>query len=223
MYTITKKYINNVSTASCEKNIKINFMHISNQINLTKKVYLLYKANNGLIGYLHFKKIVPARMLAWISKNKDITETIPNAIDMLSYINKLFLRQNHDIYSSTDIAAENNIFRSNFNVSTSFPGRPGVAMIVEKNGASLTADDIKNLDVWEECSTEINNDAMRYRNSVPIWQKSMNTRHYDRGNQGYRSSPEHSSITTFVSGYGDAMTELRKMVDSSALKNVLNK
>lgn len=65
----------------------------------------------------------------------------------------------------------------------------------------LMPEDIKRLDVWQETETNLNSNIYRYGNKIPIWQTSMNTRHYDVSNEGFRSSKNRSSLNNLVMGY----------------------
>jgi hypothetical protein len=63
--------------------------------------------------------------------------------------------------------------------------------------------DIKELNVWRQY--DINNDKSKYRynNTIPFWQRSMNIRHADRSNEGFREGNDayRSSLDNPVYAY----------------------
>jgi hypothetical protein len=70
---------------------------------------------------------------------------------------------------------------------------------VEKKMSELQAEDYGTIDVWAVQEVSISNDVMRYNNRIPVWQRSMNIRHYDRSNEGLaQRDSSRASLENFV-------------------------
>lgn len=73
---------------------------------------------------------------------------------------------------------------------------------VMKKYSELTAADIPTVNVWAPQEVRRVDSQFRYGNSIPVWQRSMHARHYDRGNEGLRHDDSaRSSLETPVYGY----------------------
>lgn len=210
MEFLSRKEIINKPTAIIDREDRYVFMTTTNQLNITKQIYMLHKKSGGILDYLYFRSIIPTLMDRWITKTY-IPENSYN-MDTIDYLNKRFVKQHPQLYTfktcdPIEHVVDNNVYKTRLNLGEcddEFKTR-----VVSKSHGELLAHDYDSIDVWAEQSTEYTNNDMRYRNTVPLWQKSMNTRHYDKDNQGYRSSKDHSSLHTIVSGYGGAFTDLQ--------------
>lgn len=227
MFGLSKKEIENRPTQIRKKDNFASFMNLSNQRHLTKKIYLLHKSNNGLLTYLHFKDIVPLKMKEWIQK-KDINKyraTISAVIDMLDYLNKLFISDNYELYTIMGYEVPNidsNVYRNKLLIS--YITDDDNTLVIEKRPEEMLVEDIRNLDVWAEQTIEVSNKNRRYNNQIVPWQASMHTRNYDRTNQGYaHADPTRASLETPIYGYGDEIKKLHKLVDNQLKKNQLIK
>jgi hypothetical protein len=227
MFGLSRKEIENQPTIIHRKDNVLSFMNLSNQRALTKKIYLLHKSNNGLLTYLHFKELVPFRMKSWIYQ-KDVNkyrQLTAGAIDVLEYLNKVFISDNYDLYSiisreSKYTPLDSNVYRSTVNVSYSIGDESQDILILKKKANELLAEDYRNMDVWAEQTTEVTNKTHRYGNAIPVWQRTMNIRHYDRDNQGYHHADSaRASLDTPVYGYGDEMQKLYDALDKQLKKN----
>jgi hypothetical protein len=66
----------------------------------------------------------------------------------------------------------------------------------------IQAPDKQTIDVWEKQEIQLINSHFRHNNKIPFWQKTMNTRHYDRGNEGLQENDsDRSSLDTPIYGY----------------------
>jgi hypothetical protein len=215
-YIYTKKDMENKSFNLSVKSNYIYFMEISNQIYLTKKIYLLHKSNHGLMDYLYFKDVVPKIMKDWAIKNNiNNIKSLKESYNELYYINKLFINSNGYLYNIN--SGLNNLRHlPNINV---YRSKITLGYSVEDNGEiasetklykDMLASDIVNIDVWEKQTDEVSYDNFRYKNQIPIWQKTMQNRHYDRDNEGYQTDdPERASLNNQVHGYNmDAIKKL---------------
>jgi hypothetical protein len=218
MYSLSVKDTNNIPTKIYRKSNYDSFMNASNQRLLTKKIYILHRQNNGVLGYLHFKSIVPTRMKNWIL-NKSISNS-SNNVDMIVYLNKLFIGDSFDLYEFNTLGDQPdiNVYRGVATIGHFIDDDKNL-VITQKDYKNLTADDIRNMDVWDVTTTEVNNNAFRYNNAIPVWQRSMNTRHHDRSDQGYRTSAERASLDNSVYGYGDDMKLIQILSELKLQKN----
>lgn len=224
MYSVSRKEINNIPTGLILKDNKTIFMSRENQIFLTKKMYRMHKNNHGLSTYLHFKDLIPNRMRQWIS-NKKINQSrdaVLYGIDMLNYLNDMFIRDNADVYTfkpneHLENVPDKNVYKGSYTIAH-YADNDGDIYFTQKKPTELLADDIRNLDVWGEQTTYVSNENMRYNNQIPYWQKNMNIRHYDRGNEGYRASVKNSSLEGKLNGYKYAMDELVKLSQNKLKK-----
>jgi hypothetical protein len=200
----SKKEINNIPTEIYGRTAQAVFMDIRNQIFITKQIYLLHRGNSGNLNYLYFKTIIPQKMSNWIKKYKD--PSISNDY-IISYLNKLFIKDCFELYEyKTDIGTlvapiEPNVYRSEAILDN--------GTIIKKKYGDLLASDYGLVDVWAEQTTEIDLNVPRHKNLVRI-QKSMNTRSYDRDNEGYHNSMEFSSLGNIVNGHGADISDLKK-------------
>lgn len=208
MFSLSKKEIINEPTTIYRKENTASFMSLSNQRFLTKKIYLLHRSNNGILGYLHFKESVPLRMRNWVQKQdaNQYKQVINGSIDILTYLNKIFVHDNYDLYSIK--------YSNTVDVSYSIGDNAQDIVILKKKPEEIMACDYANMDVWTEQTTEATNNV-RYNNKIPHWQRTMNIRHYDRNNQGFQHADSNrASLDTPVHGYGDEMKKLCKLSDS---------
>jgi hypothetical protein len=83
---------------------------------------------------------------------------------------------------------------------------------VQKKFSELTAADAPTLDLWKHQEIQLINKHFRYGNKIPIWQKSMAVRHYDRGNEGlHHNDPDRASLENPVYGYD--MSNINDTID----------
>jgi hypothetical protein len=227
-YTLSMQYLsvkeaNNQPTTIYRKSNLFSFMNLSNQRLLTKKIYFLHKSNNGLLPYLHFKSRVPRRMKEWVN-TKEINpynEIVLGGADVLDYLNKKFISDNYDLHNfdQSYVPLESNVYKNKLTIA--FPSSDEKHYIaIEKTPSDLLAEDYRNLDLWSEQTTEITAEHQRYYNKIPFWQRTMNKRHYDRGNQGYHhADPNRASLDTPIYGYGTEIDKLAKSIDEKNKRN----
>jgi len=183
-------------------------MSIANQICVTKQIYQLHKNNTGTLDYLYFKSVVPTRMSEWLLNYNGPLESNESIV---FYLNKLFIKSCFELYTyktDTNIAAalDTNVYRSEMTMGTC-DDNDNIITVTKKYN-DLLASDYGSIDVWALQTTEVSTANARNKNMVPIYQKSMNVRKYDKDNQGYRSTLEHASLNTNLNGYGTDMASL---------------
>lgn len=133
-------------------------------------------------------------MKKWsISENLNDFEYVYNDPSIiLSFLNKVFLTKHEYLINKKN----SNVFRVNDVVSD----QCGISKL--KKYEEMTADEYKTLDIWKSQQLYTNNKRYRYENKIPIWQKSMNIRHYDKNNDGLHSADSNrSSLNTQIRGY----------------------
>ena len=214
-YLSNKNFINQPTELLKRSNYDI-FMSNENIINISKQIYILHKNNRGLNGYLYFKDIIPKRMYKWaIHNNINKYSDVSSLNSIVDVINKKFIHDNYDLYDpkTNDSVAipDSNVFKSSATLSSVDDNK---VLTEEKKYSEFMADDYGKLDVWQETAININNeDIFRYKNKIPLWQSSMSTRHYDRSNEGLRTSSDRSSLGNLVRGNKYDMESLAKLSD----------
>lgn len=83
----------------------------------------------------------------------------------------------------------------------------------QKRFYELTVEDIGTLDYWRKQETQRINKAFRHNNKIPVWQRSMHNRFYDKSNDGLHSNdPDRASLENFVHG-GYDMDRIHELID----------
>jgi hypothetical protein len=79
-------------------------------------------------------------------------------------------------------------------------------------GYNLLADDYKELNVWQQFDINVDRSKFRYGNTIPFWQRSMNIRHNDRSNEGFREGNDAYRASLESPIYAYDMRRVRDMV-----------
>ena len=154
------------------------------------------KANNETN---KLKRMIPNLMNEWAAKNKinNADGATGDIIENLAFLNNRFLKEYGYLYN---ISGTNtlNVFRIK-DVVTDDCGRQ-----YTKKYDEMLAADYHTLNLWRDNSkdTYANNAKFRDCNRIPVWQKSMNIRHYDLDNDGLHAAKfERASLDTQTRGY----------------------
>ena len=142
--------------------------------------------------------LIPKMMLEWAKKNNinDSEYIYDNILLTLEFLNKKFIINHACVYGKND-KKNLNVFRGFQSVTIDSCGNSEI-----KKNDMLTADNYKNMDVWEERQEYTYDKRNRYGNAIPIWQRSMNIRQYDHESDGlHTSNPDRASLDTQVRGY----------------------
>ena len=103
----------------------------------------------------------------------------------------------------------NNVYNTSVTIGHYLDDDTNKILTTRKQYKDLTAEDIKNVDVWAPVTVEANYSQYRYQNQIPIWQRSMNIRHNDRDNEGFRhKDSDRASLNNQIHGYN--MEEIYK-------------
>jgi hypothetical protein len=197
---------NRVETSLPKLSNTVKFLSPANTNYLVKKAFDKFPAK----GYIYYKFSIPRKMKEWARVN-DINnftfnsqkfftasnwvqaQYVETGEDILYHINKEFIKDMIDLASANK---EINVFRQKVPVNGKL-----------KKYSEMYVNDIRNLDVWGEQSVELNNSNYRYFNEIPVWQKSMSTRHINAfGNseecvEGLRYGQKRSSLIGQTRGY----------------------
>jgi len=220
---LSKKELMNKATIIYEKNIYDQFLTNNNLTVLAKSIYLLHKSNHGLLGYLYFKTVLPNKMYNWIYSVKIPMQS--NTMDMITYLNKLFIKHSNELYDyksneNVDLLVDTNVYRSEVTLGIGSLEDDSNIQITSKKYKDLLASDYGQIDVWAEQSVEVTPTNNRRDNRIPVWQRSMQKRHYDRSNEGYHEiDPMRSSLNVNTSGYGSEFQKIINAKDALYAKN----
>lgn len=192
-----------ISEAFSSINNEKVFMSQSNVRYLIKHMYILHRKNEGKHNKNIFDKNVPYLMKQWaLKENLNSFEGLNNFhwVLTMDYINQKFVKDNKK-YFDTGIP-ETNVFRTkelvgNFN---EFDGNT----LVKKKYDEMTAEDYRTLDVYGPVKVFTQNKGVyRNENKIPVWQRSMNIRHYSKDNEGLHSCNwARASLEVPIRGYG---------------------
>lgn len=220
---LSSKEKSNKPTTIYDKSPTDIFMSEENIRKVIKEVFLLHQSNGGKLHYLYFRRILPNIMYKWVNCNK-----IPTSlnIDIIEYLNKLFIKRHDNLYTfktNSRVDDEQPLIDTNvYRVGTTLgiTTEDDQIMSVRKKGKELMASDYQLIDVWKEQTTEISSASSRNGNKIPVWQRSMNTRNYDRSGEGYASiDSSEASWDNHSRGYGSAFSDLVKKNQDLYTKN----
>lgn len=142
------------------------------------------------------RKLIPVRMVDWVRKNNinDYEGLYDDPLIMLRYLNEKFIKDNNDFYTAQHNSV--NVLKTSSNVTD----RCG--NVVNKKYNEMLASDYHTIDIQQRQDTYTDNNQFRNNNQIPMWQKSMNVRHYDRSNDGLQSAEmERASLDNQIHGY----------------------
>ena len=142
--------------------------------------------------------LIPSMMIQWANtQNLNDFEYVYNDILLrLSFLNKKFITNHACVYDKSNKASMN-VFRVMDTVTVDACGNEET-----KKYSEMTADDYRNMDVWQSNQEYTYNKRNRYNNAIPMWQKSMNIRHYEMESDGlHTSNPDRSSLDSQLRGY----------------------
>jgi hypothetical protein len=202
--------INNVIVDE-QGSISSRFMSIANQLELTKIIYRKHQNNNGKHTYSYFRSIIPTKMKLWIPHfiKQYINDTFADIAyaGNLYFVNKQFIKDHYPLYKTNDVRVGSNVYKLDTSIF-SYDEETGNLIETIKPLKDIMAADYGSIDVWTKQSTEVTSKNMRYGNKIPVWQRSMNIRHYDRANEGFDKAARYSSMDNIVLGYNGAMVDI---------------
>jgi hypothetical protein len=198
---------NNSDMNGMKKYTTIQLDELSNSdIFLSKKniQYMTYyilsmnKKNMTKSDPYYLRLLVPKLMAEWNSdKNLNDYEYIYDDILLrLAFINKQFIKEYDWIYTRTN-KLDINVFRESKTITVDAYGNEET-----KKYSDMNAKDYANMDVWKSNQEYTYDKRQRYNNKIPIWQRSMNIRHYEKESEGFHTlDPHRASLNTQLRGY----------------------
>jgi hypothetical protein len=184
------------------------FLSNSNFANLHQALYAIYQQNGGKSQFDKFGKLIKLLQHKFVKEN-DLNAYCTaewqatgnnNYVDALRTIN-LDFHKNVYKYFKWNVY---NPFHDDIEVG------PNDARILKKS-AEIMPEDFGTLDVWREQFTTVLNRQFRDNNRIPAYRTGIQTRNYDRGNEGLRfNDPDRSSLETPIYGYD--MSRINKTV-----------
>ena len=196
----------NISIFLSKKNI-YNMIYYVVSLNTINKTKLSKNSNKEKLYLLHEK--IPIKMEEWSRYNNinDFEDLNDNILLRLNYLNKSFLKQHGYMFDYINKETLN-VFQIESDKITNRSGK-----IIEKKYDEMLAQDYHTIDVHQPVNIYRNNNNFRNANKIPVWQKSMNTRNYDKHKiDGLQTSDsERASLSTLSKGYD--MSEIYKSID----------
>jgi hypothetical protein len=142
--------------------------------------------------------LVPTMMIEWSKKNTldDFEYIYDDILLTLEFLNKKFITNHACVYGKNDNSSIN-VFRAKGAITVDECGNEET-----KKYSEMTAENYKNMDVWQDTQEYTYDKRNRYDNSIPIWQRSMNIRQYEHVFDGlHTSNPTRASLDTQLRGY----------------------
>jgi len=180
-----------------------------NMLMLARNLYKIHRQNGGRSSIEKFRAMTP-RLAHAFSKRTNIDEYMTaeacatgfnNWVEALKAINNDFIKYCY------------NWIKWNHFVPTrewAEVGATGERKQVRFN--QLQPDDNTTLDLWRTQEIQRMNKHFRYGNKIPVWQRTMHNRYYDRANEGLKENdPDRASLETPIYGYN--MTNIHAMID----------
>jgi len=155
------------------------------------------QTNHNLV---QLREQIPRAMKSWAGGNNlnDFEYLYSNPIQTLAFLNQTFLENNGYLFQDKKI---NNMFRVNGATSVASKASKSGSEMLNKCYAKMTAEEYKNINVWDNQQIFVDNDVKRYKNTITPWEIGLYKRHYDRGNDGLHAPTERASLNNQVHGY----------------------
>lgn len=184
-------------------NLKLNmnelFMSNSNTYLLNEGLYSIYRQNGGKSTSNKFEQFISLLQKKFVKENNLTAYTtvessatgINNHVEALRAINSDFTKFTYGYFRWDNY----NPFKDMIEVGT-YEGR------VLKKSSDIASDDHGTLDLWREQTVQLMGRQYRAFNKIPVYQTSLHTRHFDRGNEGLAfNNPDRASLDTPIHGY----------------------
>lgn len=171
------------------------FLSKDNKKYLIGAMFKMHKKFGGGLKKNKFVESVPTMMDEYSKENSlDDFESLHDNdwLEILHFTNDRFIKKYYIKFKE--------MARHSFNVEDSL-GQSEINVFKEKVMARgseqrpdrLTAEDIKNIDVWEPIEEYRDNNKFRKKNKFRVWQTSVHNRRYDRSNEGLQHGNDRVS------------------------------
>lgn len=185
-------------------NITKLFLAPSNKIMLARQLYAASKENGGQANLNRFVALVK-ELTEVYAKQHDLNSCMMNEAPETGQIDWVLTLQainNEFLQHCYDQLQWNKYVPTREKTTVGAFGERRL-----KELKDLTAEDIPTVNVWAAYDINRSNKNFRYMNQIPPWQSSMNTRHFDRGNEGFHTKyADRASLNTPVRGYDMSTT-----------------
>ncbi len=184
------------------------FLSKSNSNNLHSALYNIYQQNGGKSTFSRFGDLITLLQRKFVKENdlngykmaEEQATGTNNYVDALKAINQNFHKTVYK-YFRWNIY---NPFHDDIEVG------PNEARVFKKS-ADIMPEDFGTLDLWREQFTNVLSGQFRDNNRIPAYRTGIQTRHYDRSNEGLRcNDPDRASLETPIYGYD--MSRIKKGV-----------
>ena len=185
------------------------FIARANNNLLVHNLFTIYQQNGGKGTREKFAEVIRRLMNKFIYENDlrayETAETqatgIVNYVSLLKTINNDFMSSTYKYFKWNSY----NPFQDNVEVGE-WENR------VLKKSYDLTNEDHGSLDLWREQFVQVLGRNFRDNNRIPAHRIGIQSRHYDRSNEGLRfNNPDRSSLETPIHGYD--MSQLHRGTD----------
>jgi hypothetical protein len=180
-----------------KKNI-YGMMYYITALNLKNRTNTNIPKNSNLNKFnKQLQKKIPNIMINWTNKyNINEFEYISDDIIMtLKFLNKKFISDYYNLINKST-KSDLNVFHTTGLITDECNNQ------YMKQYDNMFAEDHHTVDTWQPLDIFTYNKKNRYSNKIPIWQKSMNTRHLDKSNDGlHTADSDRASINTQTRGY----------------------
>jgi hypothetical protein len=185
------------------------FLSTPNMQLMSESLYKIHRQNGGTTTLHKMSALTPLLAQKFVKRN-DIKQYIPvdieateqiDWVEILKTVNNNFAKFCYDYMSWNAF----NPYRSWIECGPTEDRK-------QKRMQDLTAADIPTLDLWRTQEVQRINSAFRFNNSIPFWQYTMNTRFYDKSNEGLRNdTADRASLDVPIYGYD--MSEIHNLTD----------
>lgn len=203
-YTGSRRAEVNVETTH-KPNVRQLFLSKSNIARLTKSIYNHHVNTGGKSTYNTFKQVIP-KLAYEFSRSANMSmpyitdKLINNYLQRLKMANSAFVKKYKHMYRYVSKFDRHkpllNPFRKKYAIGKSNEWENSVDI---KRGDLLTPSDIRHLDVYQPYDINTGN-TYRYINAIPMHEKSLYRRHYDK-NPELTYSKSNSEKTGINRGY----------------------
>lgn len=180
----------------CISNTQL-FLSTKNIFGMCKYIVARNVENMTQVNHKQIQKIIPGQMRKWAIETNinDYEDMHNNPISTMRYLNEKFLKENGNLYGRRGCQSLN-VFQ-NMGQVTDKCGRQSL-----KKYDDMLANDYHTIDMWKPQTTTREDSMFRYGNKIPMWQQSMNRRHYDTSNDGLHAAEyERASLNNQIHGY----------------------
>jgi hypothetical protein len=187
-----------------KKNV-FSMVYYITSLALKNKTNPLDDSNKQIDKYLNkLQYKIPEMMIKWSNEQtiNEFADLNNNIIITVQFLNKKFIINHSHLYDRPN-KSDLNVFHTVGRVTDECNNQ------YKKKYDEMLAPDYSTIDTWQPLNIYTYDKAHRYGNKIPIWQKSMNTRHFDKENDGLQAAySDRASLNNQIRGYD--MSNIKK-------------